>query len=120
MFPATIYGLSDIHVLALDETTHNLTTNQYVTADVVNFDIKVEEDIAGKIILMSEANPRYDWIFKKGIAGLITEFGGATSHMALCCAEFGTPAAIGCGASVYGELTNRKRITLDCSNAKIR
>ena len=107
-------------MIDIDETKPNFITNKYVTADVVNFDIKVEEDIAGKIILMSEANPRYDWIFKKGIAGLITEFGGATSHMALCCAEFGTPAAIGCGASVYGELTNRKRITLDCSNAKIR
>lgn len=120
VLPDTIYGIRDIDVIDIDETKPNFITNKYVTADVVNFDIKVEEDIAGKIILMSEANPRYDWIFKKGIAGLITEFGGATSHMALCCAEFGTPAAIGCGASVYGELTNRKRITLDCSNAKIR
>lgn len=120
VLPETIFGIRDIDVIDIDESRPNFITNKYVTADVVNFDLQVEMDVAGKIVMMSEADPTYDWIFEKGIAGLITEFGGATSHMALCCAEFGTPAAIGCGSSIYGELTNRKRITLDCSNAKIR
>lgn len=120
VLPETVFGIRDIDVIDIDESRPNYITNKYVTADVVNFDIQVETEIAGKIVLMSEADPTYDWIFEKGIAGLITEYGGATSHMALCCAEFGTPAAIGCGSAIYGELTNRKRITLDCTNAKIR
>lgn len=120
VLPETIYGIRDIDVVDIDESRPNFITNKHVTADVVNFDRKVETEVAGKIVLMSEADPTYDWIFEKGIAGLITEYGGATSHMSLCCAEFGIPAAVGCGCEIYSELANRKRITLDCANAKIR
>lgn len=120
VLPETIYGIGDIDVIDIDASRPNYITNKFVTADVVNFDEEVVEDVSGKIVLMSQADPTYDWIFEKGIAGLITEHGGATSHMALCCAEFGTPAAIGCGAKIYAELAHKKRITLDCTNAKIR
>ena len=61
-------------------------------------------DIDGKIVLIEGADPGYDWIFSKGIKGLITRFGGAASHMAIRCAEFGIPEAIGCGEVIYKDI----------------
>ena len=56
--------------------------------------------LEGKIVLIENADPGYDWIFSQNIIGLITKYGGANSHMAIRCAEFGVPAAIGCRAKI--------------------
>ena len=55
----------------------------------------VDSDPAGSIVFIRSADPGYDWLFNRGIAGLVTEHGGANSHMAIRAAEFGLPAAIG-------------------------
>ena len=60
--------------------------------------------IFDKIILIENADPGYDWIFGQSIKGLITKFGGANSHMAIRCAEFAIPAAIGCGEQRFDRL----------------
>ena len=39
--------------------------------------------------------------------------------MAICCAEFNIPAAIGCGEK-YDKLVHCKTVTLDCSGKTIR
>ena len=72
-----------------------------------------------KIVCIENADPGFDFIFTKKIIGLITKFGGANSHMAIRCAEFGIPAAIGVGEEIYNSLKNKKYITLDCLNKKI-
>ena len=48
-----------------------------------------------KIVLIENADPGLIGYFQN-IAGLITKY-GANSHMAIRCAEFDIPAAIGCG-----------------------
>ena len=53
----------------------------------------------------------FDWIFTFKIKGLITKFGGAASHMAIRCAEFQIPAAIGCGEIIFNELLKQKKNT---------
>ena len=75
--------------------------------------------LEGKIILCQRADPGYDWIFTHRIRGLITQYGGVASHMAIRCAEFGLPAAIGCGDVVYSRLLSVTRLTLDCENERI-
>ena len=72
--------------------------------------------ISNKIVLLEKADPGFDWIFSKNISGLITKFGGAASHMAIRCAEFGIPAAIGCGDILYNRLKTAKVVDLDCKN----
>ena len=37
--------------------------------------------------------------------------------MAIRCAEFGIPAAIGCGEQRFETLKKAKKITIDCSSA---
>ena len=64
-------------------------------------------------------SPGFDWIFAQEIGGLVTCYGGAASHMAIRCAEFGVPAAIGCGKKIYGHVSGLARVTLDAKAGRI-
>jgi len=75
-------------------------------------------DLYDKFICIENADPGFDWIFSKPIKGLITKYGGVNSHMAIRCAEFGLPAAIGCGEQLFDRLMVAGQVELDCS-AKI-
>ena len=56
-----------------------------------------ELDLAQAIVVTNRADPGYEWLFQRNIAGLITAWGGANSHLGIRCAEHSLPAAIGCG-----------------------
>jgi choline kinase/phosphohistidine swiveling domain-containing protein len=77
-------------------------------------------DLAGVIVLVPQADPGYDWIFSRGIAGLITMYGGVNSHMAIRAAEFSVPAALGVGEKRFRELCAAKFIELDPVGRTIR
>ena len=72
-------------------------------------------EIGGAIVLIEYADPGFDWIFGQDIAGLVTKYGGANSHMAIRCAEFGLPAAIGCGGRLFERLSGASVIELNCA-----
>ena len=72
------------------------------------------------IIMIPQADPGYDWLFGHEIAGLITMFGGANSHMAIRAAEFGLPAAIGIGERKYVELSKSKLVQLSPGTGVLR
>ena len=97
----------------------NFITVSKVQADVVVLKDSVNAEIAGRIVALEKADPGYDWIFAKGIAGLVTKYGGPASHMAIRCAEFGLPSAIGCGAQTFNYVCASERIEIDCNNKKI-
>lgn len=75
-------------------------------------------DVTGRIVVIESADPGYDWILGRGIAGLVTKYGGAASHMSIRCAEFDLPAAIGVGAR-FAALKAASRIGLDPANRRI-
>jgi phosphohistidine swiveling domain-containing protein len=100
----------------------NFVTARRVVARAVALD---EVDAAapaldGAIVLVRAADPGYDWIFSHPIAGLVTEYGGMGSHMAIRAAEFDLPAAIGCGGAIYEELLGAPAVDLDCANGRVR
>ena len=100
----------------------NLITKKTVSADAIylNSDSNIDDlDLFEKILLIESADPGFDWIFAHSIAGLITQFGGANSHMAIRSAEFALPAAIGCGLKLFEELRDASIIRLDCSSGLI-
>ena len=73
----------------------NFVGSKTVTANIYDLSVNVAEDLSslkGMIIMIPQADPGYDWLFGHEIAGLITMFGGANSHMAIRAAEFGLPA----------------------------
>jgi phosphoenolpyruvate-protein kinase (PTS system EI component) len=81
---------------------------------------KSTPEIAGAVVCIENADPGFDWIFLRGIAGLVTKFGGANSHMAIRCAELGVPAAIGCGEQTFDRVVRAGRVELDCAERKLR
>ena len=71
-------------------------------------------------ILIENADPGFDWIFSRGIGGLITKFGGSNSHMAIRCSEFALPAAIGCGEQLYEVLRIAQAVEVDAVHHVVR
>lgn len=77
------------------------------------------EVLDNKIVMIENADPGFDWIFTRPIRGLITKFGGANSHMAIRCAEFDLPAAIGCGEQIFERILNSGFVEMDCAVGRI-
>lgn len=120
--PSIIFSEKDFEIIQSFISKPNFITNQKISEELIYLD-KYEStnlpNITNKIVLIEKADPGYDWIFTKNIKGLITKYGGVASHMAIRCAEFKIPAAIGCG-EMFNKLTNLKSITIDCENKKIQ
>jgi phosphoenolpyruvate-protein kinase (PTS system EI component) len=79
-----------------------------------------DNELAGCIVCIRSADPGFDWIFSRGIAGLITAYGGANSHMAIRAEELRVPAAIGVGEQAFDKYASADRLELDPLNRHIR
>ena len=120
--PHVIGPSTNISYFKALKTDPNYISGERITAAPIILDDSKTQytELDGKIILISSADPGYDWIFSHHIAGLITEYGGAASHMSIRAAEFGIPAAIGCGSTIYNHLKSFTVIELDCVNKLVR
>ena len=119
ILPAVIYSEQDFNYIENIESRPNFITDSIITGLLVLLEDDSEESIDGKIVVIEKADPGYDWIFSKGIIGLVTKYGGAASHMAIRCAEFKIPAAIGCGSNLYEYALSSKKLTIDCKHEKL-
>ena len=118
-----ITGPEDFYFIEPYTSIPNFITQKDVQGEVIRFEsIKHAKEIVleGKIILLENADPGFDWIFAKNPLGVITKYGGAASHMAIRCAEFNIPAAIGIGEELYGSLRHIKKIALQCEKKIIK
>jgi glutamine kinase len=118
--PHLILEPDDLDVVRLPEGRPNFVTNHSVTCPARHLADASPDDISGAIVLIESADPGFDWIFSRDIAGLITKYGGANSHMAIRCAEFGLPAAVGCGESLFQRLEDAAVIELNCAAQIVR
>ncbi len=119
--PPLLLSEDDFLSFLYPDIAPNFIGNASVTAAIVCFEepVTTPSVLAGKIVLIKQADPGYDWLFAQGIAGLVTAYGGANSHMAVRAAEFGLPAAIGIGERRYHQLASCTRLVLDCSHRTI-
>jgi|APSaa5957512535_1039671.scaffolds.fasta_scaffold16108_2 glutamine kinase len=118
--PSIIQTESDFYCFERFTSQPNFVTNSKVEATVQRLDVNEEVDLRGKLVLIPQADPGYDWLFSHGIAGLITQYGGANSHMAIRAAEINLPAAVGVGEKLYEKIENMRQAELDCANHIIR
>lgn len=118
--PDVIVNSGDVRSFNLESWRANFITHKKVTGPIVWVDETPKADLAGAIVAIRAADPGYDWIFAHPIIGLITEFGGVASHMSIRAAEFGLPAAIGCGSVLFERLRGARRVELDASSEKIK
>ena len=119
VLPDVLTGAEDVDVVCLQEARPNFITEKIVTGELAVLEQMKDDDLTGKIVLLEKADPGYDWLFSQGIAGLVTCYGGAASHMAIRCAEFGIPAAIGCGKKIYAYVSILDRVELDAKHGRI-
>lgn len=114
--PSIIVRPEDVYSFYLLDEEPNYITQKCITADVAQAD---GECLEGKIVFIQAADPGYDFLFSKNIGGLITQFGGANSHMAIRCAELGIPAVIGVGEKNFAEWRRYERMTIDCLKKQV-
>ena len=121
MLPPIIFSDDEFEYVSYYASRPNFITQKKVEGQLVNLsqsDKKRLMDIQGKIVMIENGDPGYDWIFTKNPAGLITKYGGVASHMSIRSAEFGLPAAIGCG-EIFESLKLCRLIMLDCALKRI-
>ncbi len=117
--PSIIVEPEDVYSFELLKEEPNFITQKSVTSDIVLINDVGGQQIEDKIVFIKAADPGYDFLFAKGIGGLVTQYGGANSHMAIRCAELGIPAVIGVGEQNYTEWSRYKRVTIDCMKKQI-
>ena len=118
--PQLITSPDDVYDFYLAAVEPNFITRGAVTSIVVLEKDLPYVDLSNKIALIRSADPGYDWIFSQKLAGLITLYGGANSHMAIRCAELKIPAVIGCGEQNFREWEASKMLEIDCAKKVVR
>ena len=116
--PAVIVDEKDVWCFHQQELEPNYITLKKGLGQVTS--IQNGEEIDNKIIFIENADPGYDWIFSKNIAGFVTMYGGANSHMAIRAGELSIPAVIGIGESKYRYYSRAQVLEIDCEARNVR
>mmetsp|Transcript_2212 Transcript_2212/g.4425 ORF Transcript_2212/g.4425 Transcript_2212/m.4425 type:complete len:854 (-) Transcript_2212:2362-4923(-) len=117
--PHVIVEPGDVDIIRLPLGQPNFITDKSTTAATVFLTPDKAAKVDGRIVMIENADPGFDWIFSHPIGGLITMYGGANSHMAIRCAEFGLPAAIGCGERLFNKLKEASVVELNAASKQL-
>lgn len=118
--PTLITDPKDVFAFELLEEEPNFITTRSVLGRVAAEDELYAESLQGKIVCIKSADPGYDYLFPKKIGGLITQFGGANSHMAIRCSELGIPAVIGAGEQNFEKWSAARTLFIDAKNKQVK
>jgi phosphohistidine swiveling domain-containing protein len=114
--PDVIKNSNDIYTFYESFNKINFITNLSLASEIIEVKKNNLSKLENKIVLIKNADPGYDYIFNFKIKGLITQYGGSNSHMAIRCLELNIPAAIGLGKLHYEKIVKVKKVLLDCKN----
>lgn len=115
--PPLITGPDDVDGFLIPESEPNFVTQLSATGPIRPPD--PELDLAGAVVLIPHADPGYDWLFSRGIAGLVTAYGGVNSHMAIRASELRLPAVIGVGEAAFEQWSKASVLRLDCGTRRV-
>ena len=119
VLPPLITSPADVFAFHVPPTQANFVTQKSVTAPVSTLS-DAPEKFAGSVLLIPSADPGFDWIFSRGISGLVTMFGGVNSHMAIRASELGLPAVIGSGEPLFRRWESARLLCIDCANRQVQ
>ena len=115
--PPLITSPADVWGFEWPVTLPNFITQKAVVAPVAHAEQGSLLD--GAIVCIPSADPGYDWLFSYPIAGLVTAWGGANSHMAIRAGELGLPAVVGAGEVAFGAWAAARRLRIDCASRTV-
>jgi len=107
----------DVWWFEMPPTEPNFLTQRRVSGPVGR--LEGDADLSGTIALVANADPGYDWILSRGIAGFITAYGGANSHMAIRASELDLPAVIGAGEVLFARWSAAQQLEIDAANRQV-
>lgn len=113
--PDLVLRPDDVYAFELPAGQPNFVTRKSVRAPVCLDSSSAPGALQGAIAFVPSADPGYDYLFTKGIAGLVTQFGGVNSHMAIRCAELGLPAVIGANERNFRSWSRASVLHIDCA-----
>lgn len=111
--PPVIQSTEDIWGFEYPGISPNFVTQGSVLAPVGHID--GDSDLRGKIVCIPNADPGFDWLFSREIAGLVTAWGGSNSHMAIRAGELGLPSVIGAGEANFARWSAARVLHVDCA-----
>jgi phosphohistidine swiveling domain-containing protein len=117
--PPLISSSDDAFAFHLPMIHPNFITKQCVTAPIAALGDS-PENLKGTILFIPSADPGFDWIFSRGIAGFVTQFGGVNSHRAIRASELAVPAVIGVGETLFRHWKRAHKICVDCGNQQVQ
>lgn len=121
VLPPMLVNADEIWAFYYPDTEPNFITLKKASGETAVLDDSVNiTDIGDKIVLISCADPGYDWIFSHHIRGFITMYGGANSHMAIRAGELGIPAVVGVGEKKYEMYRNARNLEIDAMAKTVR
>lgn len=115
--PPLIVRPDDVWGFEWPQTAPNFITQRQVTAAITGCDER--HRLAGSIVCIPNADPGFDWLFSYPIAGLVTAWGGANSHMAIRAGELGLPSVIGAGDILFRRWSAARRLHIDCAGRRV-
>ena len=118
VMPPLLTSGADVWCFEMPPTEPNYVTQSRVTAPAAR--VENGADLEGKIALITNADPGFDWIFSRRIAGFITAYGGVNSHMAIRASELQVPAVIGAGEVLFGAWSGAQVLEIDAANRQVR
>lgn len=120
--PQVICDVIDFEYFYVGSNEINFIGTKAIIASLKNLsdDSCTHINLDGCIALIESADPGYDWLFSHNISGLITQYGGANSHMAIRAVEYNIPAAIGVGELHKKRIQDFQVVELDCVKKILR
>lgn len=118
--PALIKRKSDFFAHERYSSQPNFIGISKLIGDVCVLNNNDRKPLKNMIVIIPQADPGYDWLFGQEIAGLITKYGGANSHMAIRSAEIGLPAVIGVGEKIYEKICSAESVEINCLDQILR
>lgn len=117
--PDIITNADDIIFYKQAHAKANFIGSTPVQGKCLQLEADQSKSLQGKIVCIPNADPGYDWIFGHKILGLVTQYGGSNSHMAIRCAELSITAAIGVGPENYEKIVSSDVIEIDPVSQKL-
>tara|TARA_B110000483_G_scaffold243618_1_gene334559 strand:+ start:421 stop:2781 length:2361 start_codon:yes stop_codon:yes gene_type:complete len=121
-FGYIIRNSRDVYVVPQHRSTPNFITHEKTSGKLYYLKStgNIHIDLSGKVVAIESADPGYDWLFSQNISGLITQFGGTNSHMAIRCREYNIPAAIGVGEALFSKVIQFNSVSIDAKSCILK